>query len=71
MKYLSGFAAFWYDFVVGDAWEVAVGVVGALLFIGVLAGFAPQFTSLLGPIFVVAILAIMAASLWYEQRGRQ
>lgn len=27
---LRGFAAFWYDFVVGDDWRVAVGVVVAL-----------------------------------------
>ena len=26
MRYLKGFFAFWYDFIVGDAWEVAVGV---------------------------------------------
>ena len=27
MRYLRAFAAFWYDFVVGDDWRVAVGVV--------------------------------------------
>jgi len=27
---LKSFAAFWYDFVVGDDWRVAVGVVVAL-----------------------------------------
>ncbi|MGH8860230.1 MAG: hypothetical protein ACRDVG_03175 [Jatrophihabitantaceae bacterium] len=27
---LKAFAAFWYDFVVGDDWRVAVGVVAAL-----------------------------------------
>jgi hypothetical protein len=30
MKYLKAFAMFWYDFVVGDDWRVAVGVVVAL-----------------------------------------
>jgi hypothetical protein len=29
MRRLRGFAAFWYDFVVGDDWRVAVGVVAA------------------------------------------
>jgi hypothetical protein len=28
---LKSFAAFWYDFVVGDDWRVALGVVIALL----------------------------------------
>ena len=27
---LRAFAAFWYDFVVGDDWRVALGVAGAL-----------------------------------------
>jgi hypothetical protein len=27
---LRGFAAFWYDFVVGDDWVIAVGVVASL-----------------------------------------
>jgi hypothetical protein len=30
MRALKRFAAFWYDFVVGDDWRVAVGVVAAL-----------------------------------------
>lgn len=29
-RWLRGFAAFWWDFVVGDDWRVAVGVVLAL-----------------------------------------
>ena len=27
---IRGFAGFWYDFIVGDDWQVAAGVVGAL-----------------------------------------
>jgi len=34
MRFLVGFSRFWYDFIVGDAWEVAAGVV-AVLGIGV------------------------------------
>jgi hypothetical protein len=30
MKQLKAFGAFWYDFVIGDDWRVAVGVVIAL-----------------------------------------
>ena len=34
MRFLVGFLRFWYDFIVGDAWEIAAGVV-AVLAIGV------------------------------------
>ncbi len=30
MRQLSAFAAFWWDFVVGDDWRVAAGIVVAL-----------------------------------------
>jgi hypothetical protein len=30
MKRVKAFGAFWYDFIVGDDWRVAVGVVAAL-----------------------------------------
>ncbi|CAG7642749.1 hypothetical protein JT723_04155 [Streptomyces bryophytorum] len=30
MRRLRGFGAFWYDFVVGDDWRIALGVVLAL-----------------------------------------
>ena len=37
MRGLRAFGAFWYDFIVGDDWVVAVGVVLALAVTGVLA----------------------------------
>jgi hypothetical protein len=30
VKYLVAFGRFWYDFVVGDDWRIAVGVIVAL-----------------------------------------
>jgi hypothetical protein len=30
MKYVVAFARFWYDFIVGDDWRVAVGIAAAL-----------------------------------------
>ena len=33
MRFLVRFLRFWYDFIVGDAWEIAAGV-GAVLGIG-------------------------------------
>ncbi len=31
MKYLTGFAAFWWDFIVGDSIALAIGGVGVLV----------------------------------------
>lgn len=65
MKYLRGFVAFWYDFIVGDAWEVAAGVVASLVLLYLLAhnssGAAGSGAVLLLP---VAIVALLAFSLW-------
>ena len=30
MRYLTGFLRFWYDFIVGDDWIVAAGVIALL-----------------------------------------
>ena len=30
MRYLVSFGAFWYDFIIGDDWRLAAGVVTAL-----------------------------------------
>jgi hypothetical protein len=38
MKALRRFGTFWWDFVVGDDWRIAVGVVAALGVSAVLAG---------------------------------
>jgi hypothetical protein len=35
MRFLVRFSRFWYDFIVGDAWEIAAGVVAVL---GISAG---------------------------------
>ena len=56
MKYLRSFARFWWDFIVGDDWRVAVGV---LLAFGITALLAA--TSV--PAWWVLPLAV-AAVLW-------
>lgn len=65
MKYISGFFAFWYDFIVGDAWEVAAGVVLGLaaIFIGVRYG--GSAVSGYGAVLLpLAIMALLVYSLW-------
>jgi hypothetical protein len=37
MKYLLAFLRFWYDFIVGDDWLIAVGVVTAIALTALIA----------------------------------
>ena len=65
MKYLKAFGAFWYDFIVGDDWRIAIGVAVAL---GVSAGLVhlgvPAWW-----VVPVATVIILAASLRRATRG--
>jgi hypothetical protein len=56
MKRLKAFGAFWYDFIVGDDWHVAVLVVIGLAVTAVLAHVAKVNAWWLLPIVVVAAL---------------
>jgi hypothetical protein len=55
MTHLRAFALFWYDFVVGDDWRIAVGVVIALALTAIVAA-AGLPTWWLLPLLVAAIL---------------
>jgi hypothetical protein len=69
---IRGFGAFWYDFVVGDDWRVAAGVVtGLLITYGVSQTSIPSWW--IAPVGVAAFLSV---SLWHATRparraGRQ
>ena len=67
MRFLRGFARFWWDFVVGDDWRIAAGVVvvlggGALLVAGTDApdGLVAALTA--AGILLVAIGSIAVAA---------
>ena len=51
MRFAKGFARFWWDFIVGDDWRIAAGVVG------VLAGGALLVAETAVPDWLVAVLA--------------
>jgi hypothetical protein len=55
MRFIAAFFAFWYDFIIGDDWTVAAGVVIALIVTGVLvlAGFTVWW---LMPLVVLVLL---------------
>ena len=64
MSYVPRFLRFWYDFIVGDDWAIAVGVVGGLVLTGVLARRGVDAWWLM-PLAVTLLLTI---SLWREVR---
>ena len=61
---LKAFAAFWYDFVVGDDWTVAAGVVLAFA----VTALASTVTPAVWWIVPVAIVVLLPLSLWRETR---
>ena len=69
MKYVRGFFQFWYDFIIGDAWEVAAGVVIALLVCAALASTKLQNGLwLLLPLLIAVFLGGSLA--WYARKNR-
>lgn len=77
MKYIKGFFAFWYDFIVGDAWEVAAGVVLSLIALYAIvhlgdannANSANGAGSYVALLFPVVIIALLSYSLWRVRRS--
>jgi hypothetical protein len=60
MKYIVGFFQFWYDFIVGDDWTIAAGVIVALILTALLAHNNIAAWWLLP----VAVALGLSASLW-------
>jgi hypothetical protein len=64
MTYVKRFLHFWYEFIVGDDWTIAVGVVGGLALTGALAQRGLDAWWLMP----LAVIVLLAASLWREVR---
>jgi hypothetical protein len=66
MKYITGFFAFWYDFIVGDDWTVAAGVIVALAITALLAhnNIAAWW------LMPLAVALMLSSSLWRVARGK-
>lgn len=65
MKYIRSFALFWWNFVVGDDWRVALGLAVALGLTYFLTHNGVNAWWLLP----VAIVLLLAGSLWRETRN--
>ncbi len=67
MTWLRRFGAFWYDFLVGDRWELFLGPLAALVVAAVLvAGGVPG--AVVGALLFAGLVAIGAASVWAATR---
>jgi hypothetical protein len=65
MKFVKAFFAFWYDFIVGDAWEVAAGVLVVLLLLFIGGRVINGGVGTIGVIFLpLAIVGLLMFSLW-------
>jgi predicted histidine transporter YuiF (NhaC family) len=67
VHYLTSFIAFWYDFIIGDDWTVAAGVVIAL-------GLSAIFASIHLVAWVwlpVAVALLLGFSVWRVARDAQ
>ena len=65
MKYLRSFGRFWWDFVVGDDWRVAAGLVLAFALTWLLEHQGISAWWVLPP----AVALLLAESVWREARG--
>jgi ribose/xylose/arabinose/galactoside ABC-type transport system permease subunit len=64
MTYLKNFLRFWSDFVVGDDWRIAAGVVMALVLSAALARLGLNAWW----VMLVTVVVLLVASLWRETR---
>jgi len=67
MKALSQFGRFWYDFIVGDDWTIAVAVVVLLSVTSAIA----HAGHLAWPILPAGVALILGASTWRARRAHE
>ncbi len=68
MRHLRAFGAFWYDFLVGDRWELFVGPIAALAVAWALVR-ADAPPALAGATLFVLVAAVAAVSLLLTLQG--
>src|SRR5262249_13200549 len=70
MRHIVGFFRFWYDFLVGDSWQIAVGVLLVVIVTRLLIAAQPQLAQAAGPALFLALLAGFCGVLFQEKRRR-
>ncbi len=59
MTFLRKFFRFWYDFLVGDRWELFLGPIAALVIVGVAV--AAGISSAIAGVVLFALIALVGA----------
>ena len=70
MSLVVRFLMFWYDFLIGDCWQIAAGVVAALVLVAVVVGIEPSVAADLGPVLALLIAAVVAGTVWLAWREK-
>jgi hypothetical protein len=68
MRFLRGFGRFWFDFIVGDDWRIALGVVLVLGAGALVVATDAVGAELLMPLLAAAIVAVVGASIVLSAR---
>ena len=68
MRYVTGFFRFWYDFLIGDSWQIAAGVALVIVVTRQLIIAMPQLAPVAGPAFFLALLAVFCGVVLNEQK---
>lgn len=68
MRFVKGFLRFWFDFIVGDDWRVAAGVVAALAIGGILVALEVGNDGAITLLALGALVAGLVAGLDSERR---
>ena len=63
MRFLRGFLRFWYDFVVGDDWRIAAGVVLVLAAGAALVATGGVSDDVLVPLVAAGIVGVVGVSI--------
>ena len=70
MRFLRGFGRFWWDFLVGDDWRIALGVTLVLAVGAVLAASEALDDAVLAPLVGLGIVLVAAFSLTRSRSKR-
>jgi hypothetical protein len=68
LRALRGFAAFWFDFIVGDDWRIAAGVALLLAGCAVLVHAQVVRTDVIAIVLPLVIVGLVAASIVRDAR---
>ena len=69
MTLVRGFLRFWYDFIVGDDWRIALGVVLVLAAGAALVAARALAEDVLAPLVGAGIVAVVSVSMIAGARG--